>query len=101
MQQDQRLIANFTTSRLAASLSGAVDGLESAWQHSSARQAAMRIAAGLGTRRSGAATMMVAALVALGMQQLRETPEPALWILPATVLIWSAGTLLWPLLTRR
>ena len=95
MQQDQRFIATFTSSRLAGSLSAALDVMQSAWQHSTARRAALVVAECLGSRRRGAATMMVAAVVTLGVEQLRETSDPALWILPVAVLIWAIGSLLW------
>ena len=93
--QDQRFIATFTSSRLAASLSAVVDVMESAWRHSTARRAALVVAECLGSRRRGAATMTVAAVVTLGVQQLRATSDAALWILPVAVLIWAAGSLLW------
>jgi hypothetical protein len=101
MDQDRQFAAMFTASRLAARLSAAVAALEFAWRHSATRDATRVVVACLGDRRSGAATMAVAATVALIAQQLRATTEAGLWILPAFVLIWAAGSLLWPARKRR
>jgi phage tail sheath protein FI len=95
MDHDRRFTAAFTGSRLAAQLYAGASSLEAAWRNSAARRATRVVAACLADRRSGAATMAVAATVALAAQQLRATPEPAQWMLPAFVLIWAAGNLLW------
>jgi hypothetical protein len=96
MDQDRRFLTTCGESRTAARLSAGVAALETAWRHSAARKAMTVGAASLGDRRRGAATMAVAATVALVVPQLRATTEPALWMLPAFVLIWAAGNLLWP-----
>jgi hypothetical protein len=96
MAQDHEVSTVFANSRLAASLSAWVAAIDVAWRHSATRKLLTTVAACVGDRRSGAATMAVAATVALGTQQLRATAEPALWMLPAFVLVWAVGTLMWP-----
>ena len=93
-------MTTFSESRLAARLSAGAAALEAAWRHSATRKLMTVVAACLGDRRSGAATMAVAATVALLAQQLRATAEPGVWMLPAFVLIWAGGNLLWPSRTR-
>jgi hypothetical protein len=94
MHQDRQFVTTFTGSRVAAFLTAGAATMEVAWRHSATRRAMVAVAACLGDRRSGAATIAVAATVALVAQQLRATSEPGLWILPAFVLIWAAGNLL-------
>jgi hypothetical protein len=94
MHQDRQFVTTFAGSRVAAFLNAGAATMEVAWRHSATRRAMVGVAACLGDRRSGAATIAVAATVALLAQQLRATSEPGLWILPAFVLIWAAGNLL-------
>jgi hypothetical protein len=94
MHQDRQFVTMFAGSRVAAFLTAGAATMEVAWRHSATRRAMDGVAACLGDRRSGAATIAVAATVALLAQQLRATSEPGLWILPAFVLIWAAGNLL-------
>ena len=99
MDQDRQFVTTFTGSRVAAFLSAGAATIEVAWRHSATRRAMRVVAACLGDRRSGAATMAVAATVALVALRVRNLAEPGLWILPAFVLIWAVGSLVW--LARR
>ena len=96
MHQDRRFVTTFAASRVAAFLSAGLATMDVAWRHSVTRRAMRVVAACLGDRRSGATTMAVAATVALVAQQVREPAEPGLWMLPAFVLIWAVGKLVWP-----
>jgi hypothetical protein len=96
MDQDRWFSTTFADSRLAARLSAGAAVVELSWRQSRTRRVMTVVAVCFGDRRTGAATMAVAATVALAAQQLRATTEPAPWMLPACVLIWAAANLLWP-----